>query len=144
VHDYKETLERAIEKSMETRAAEAKYGSPGSGRIKVRREGIFGKPNERDLARVEAEKANRDRATLNAQHLADLGKYAASGKKYVMDVVAYMKDTDEDLPEDLQPIGQALTKISTKILTGTYAESLTMLSAMGMEENAQATKPGQQ
>lgn len=78
---------------------------------------------------------------LNAQHLADLGKYAASGKKDVMDCVEYMTTIDDELPDDLQPIGRALTKISTKILTGTYAESLTMLSVMGLEENTKATKP---
>jgi hypothetical protein len=36
-------LDRAIEKSMDMQAAEAKYGSPGNSKIKVRRDGIFGK-----------------------------------------------------------------------------------------------------
>jgi hypothetical protein len=142
--EHESMIERAIEKSIEIQKAEAKYGTPGSARVKVRQDGIFGKKNERDLAWAEAEKANRNREIVTAEHVADLSKYVASGKKYITDCVEYMTIVDEELPDHLQPIGQALTKIGTKVLIGAYAVSIEMLSAKGFEEIAQVRKPGDQ
>jgi hypothetical protein len=80
---------------------------------------------------------------VTAEHVADLGKIVASGKKYITDCVGYMTTIDEELPDHLQPIGQALTKLGTKALIGAYAVSIEMLSAKGFEEIAQVKKPGE-
>lgn len=144
LNDHDSLIERAIEKSIQLQKAEATYGTPGTAKVKVRRDGILGKKNEADLAWAEAEIANRNREIVTAEHLADLGKYVASGKKYVTDCVGYMTTIDEDLPDHLQPIGQALTKIGTKVLIGAYAVSIEMLSAEGHKEIAQVKKPGEQ
>jgi transcriptional regulator with XRE-family HTH domain len=61
--------------------------------------------------------------------LHDRGNFAASGQKNVMDAVEYMKTVDDELPDELKPIGQAFTQI----ITSNFADSLTMLSAMGLE-----------
>jgi transcriptional regulator with XRE-family HTH domain len=104
----------------------------------IERKGIFGKRNKRDVTRAEAEKANRDREILTAQHLADLGKYAASGEKYVWDVIASMQAIDDALHDEPKPIEQTLTKFGMKMLTEVYAETLTRLSAAGLAEMAWA------
>jgi len=144
LNDHDSLIDRAIEKSIQLQKAEAKYGSPGTAKVKVRRDGIWAKKNEADLAWAEAEIANRNRQIVTAEHIADLGKWVASGKKYITDCVEYMTTIDEELPDHLQPIGQALTKIGTKVLIGAYAVSIEMLSAKGFEEIAQVKKPGEQ
>jgi transcriptional regulator with XRE-family HTH domain len=129
-------ISEALEKSLKIRAAGVKRGNPDNAGIKARREGIFGKPTHRDLARAEADKANRDREILTAQHLAALGKYAASGEKYIWDVIASMRAIDDDLHDEQKPIEQTLTKFGMKMLTEVYAETLTWLSAAGLAEIA--------
>jgi transcriptional regulator with XRE-family HTH domain len=111
--------------------------------IEVRRKGLVRK-NAGGLAGIEAVKANRDREILAAHHLNDLGGFAASGKKYIMNIMEDVIDMDNDASEELQPIGQALTEIINEELTGTFAESLTMIGELGFQENALATKPGQE
>jgi hypothetical protein len=143
LNEHESLIDRAIEKSIQLQKAEAKYGTPGTAKVKVRRDGFWGKKNEADLAWVEAEIANRNREIVTAEHVADLGKIVASGKKYITDCVGYMTTIDEELPDHLQPIGQALTKLGTKALIGAYAVSIEMLSAKGFEEIAQVKKPGE-
>ena len=84
---------------------------------------------------------NRNRATLNAQLVSEQGAYFAKGKQYVMQVLQDVHDMDADLPEELQPIGQALTKFISEALTGTFAECGTMIGEFGLEEIGLATKP---
>jgi hypothetical protein len=126
LHGYQEAIDQAIKKSMAIREAEAKFGTPGTAGIEVRHEGVLRWENPQDRKRYDALKANRDRAILTARHLNDLGGFAA------------------DLSDDLQPIGELLTNVSMKVLTGTYTECLKFLTEMGFQEIAQATKPEQQ
>jgi transcriptional regulator with XRE-family HTH domain len=93
--------------------------------IEVRRQGLVRKPTQ-DLTRIEAAKANQDRAILLAHYLKDLGRFAASQEKYVWEVMESLRNMENDLPDELQPIGQELTQT----LTRAYAEYLT---AMGLE-----------
>lgn len=137
---YHNALAEALKSSMKLQQASAKWGKPGQTDLAVRREGVFGRKNPTDLKRYEAEKANKDRYILLGKHLTDTAKYAASGKKFLMEVMQYTIEMDADLPEELQPLGQACTEIIQEILTGTFAEDLTMLSALGLEEIARAFK----
>jgi hypothetical protein len=140
MQEHQAVIDRAIEQC----AAKVKFGTPGRADIEVRREGLRRRENPADRRRYEALKANRDRAILTARHLNDLGGFAASGQQYVMEVIEHLTDMSKDFPEDLQPISEALTKASAKILTGSYAECLKFLAEMGFLEIAEATPPGQQ
>jgi hypothetical protein len=48
---------------------------------------------------------------------------------------------DEDVPEDLLPIAQALTQFIADVLPGTFMEGGMMIGEVGLEEIALATKP---
>jgi hypothetical protein len=138
---HQKTLADAVHRSLQKRVAKAKYGNPAGSKIQVRRDGFLAKQNKRDLASVEASTVNRNRATLNAQLVSEQGAYFAKGKQYVMQVLQDVYDMDADLPEELQPIGQALTKFISEALSGTFAEGGTMIGEFGLEEIGLATKP---
>ena len=140
---HQKALAKAYEKSMKKRQAKAKWEQPGNGRIQVRREGLLARPNPQDKKRANASKANTDRAILNAQVVTEQGEFARSGKRFIMGVMEDVIEMDNDASEEVQPIGQALTEIINEELTGTFAESLTMIGEQGFKENALATKPGQ-
>ena len=97
--------------------------------------------NERDRKRFEAAKANKDRAFLNAELIKLQGEYLRRGKYYVMQVLKDVYEMDEDVPEDLLPIAQALTQFIADALPGTFVEGGTMIGELGLEEIALATKP---
>jgi hypothetical protein len=138
---HQQTLAEAVHRSLQKRVAKAKYGNPAGSKIQVRREGLLARQNKRDLASVEASTVNRNRATLNAQLVSEQGAYFAKGKQFLMQVLQDVYDMDEDLPDELQPIGQALTKFISEALSGTFAEGGTMIGEFGLEEIALATKP---
>jgi hypothetical protein len=140
---YEAAMERAINKSNAIREAEAKFGTPGPAGIEVRREGLLQRENPEDRKRADTLKKNRDRGYLTADHLKLLGGFAVNGQQYVMDVVERLSEATDDLPDELQPIGELLTNVSTKIMTSSYAECLKFLAEMGFLEIAQATPPEQ-
>jgi hypothetical protein len=76
-------------------------------------------------------------------HLAHLSKYAASGIKHIMDCAEQMKTITDDLPDDLKPFGEALTKFSLEVLSGSYAESLKLFSELGLQEITRAARGSQ-
>jgi hypothetical protein len=140
---HQKTLANAYKRSMQKRQAKARRGNLDGSAIQIRREGILARPNPQDRKRSNAAKANKDRAILNAQVVKQQGDFAASGKKYIMDVMEDVIDMDHDASDELQPIGQALTEIIEEELTGTFTEPLTMIGELGFKENALATQPGQ-
>jgi hypothetical protein len=140
---HQKALAQAYQQSMKKRQAKAKWESPGNGRIQIRHEGLLARPNPQDKQRANASKANTDRAILNAQVVKQQGDFARSGKRFIMDVMEDVKDMDNEASDELRPIGQALTEIINEELTGTFAESLTMIGELGFKENALATQPGQ-
>jgi hypothetical protein len=144
VDDYEHAINRAIEKSQAIREAERKFGTPGTADITLRREGLLRRVNPEDRERANALKANRDRGILTAHHLKDLGGFAVNGQQYVLDVVTRLTQITDDLPNDLQPVGELLTNTSTRVLITSYGECLKLLAEMGFQEIAQATKPKQQ
>jgi hypothetical protein len=70
-------------------------------------------------------------------NLAHLREIAASGLKNILDCAKAMKTETDTLPDDLKPYGEAMTKISMKVLIGSYAESLQLMS----EEITRAALP---
>jgi transcriptional regulator with XRE-family HTH domain len=126
---------QSIRKILESRLRNPQSGSS----IEVRRQGLAGK-NRQDFAQVEAAKADKDLALMLAHHLKDLGGFMASGEQFVWDVAEHLRRIDAELPSELQPIGQAMTQI----LTEAYAESLTLLSALGLAENTLAMEQATQ
>jgi hypothetical protein len=138
---HQKTLADAVHRSLQKRVAKQKYGNPAGSKLQVRREGLLARQNKRDLASVEASTVNRNRATLNAQLVSDQGEYFRKGKYFVMQVLKDVYDMDEDVPEELLPIAQALTKFIADALPGTFVEGGTMIGEFGLEEIALATKP---
>lgn len=137
-------IDEAMNKSLAVREAERKFGAPGTAGIEVRQEGhIFRRENPEDRKRADALKANRDRKTLSAEHIKDLGAYAVAGETYVLDIAEYLSDKTDTLPGHLQPLGQTLTKASVQIVSTAYIESLKHNAEMGFLEITAATQPGQ-
>jgi hypothetical protein len=143
VDDFAADIERAVNKSMAIREAET-FGAPGKAGLKVRREGLLRRKNPEDEKRYEALKANYDRAVLSARHISNLGGFAANGEQFVLDVVTHLTEVTNALPDEVQPVGEVLTKATTKILSASYVESLQLNAEMGFQEIAQATRPRQQ
>jgi hypothetical protein len=140
---YEAAVEQAIEKSLAIREAEVKFGTPGAADIEVRREGWLRRENPEDRKRYEAQKANRDRAKLTADHIKLLGGYATKGQEFVTDVIEHLTEDTHTRSAEIQPIAEMLTQASTKILIASYVESLKFLAERGFQEVDQATPPGQ-
>jgi hypothetical protein len=138
---HQKTLADAVHRSLQKRVEKAKYATPVDSKIKVRREGLLARQNARDLKRFEAAKANKDRTILNAELLKLQGEYLRRGKYFVMQVLKDVYEMDEDVPEDLLPIAQALTQYIADALPGTFVEGGNMIGEFGLEEIALATKP---
>ena len=138
---HQKKLADAVHSSLKKRVEKAKYATPVGSKLQVRREGLLLRQNERDRKRFEAAKANKDRAFLNAELIKLQGEYLRRGKYYVMQVLKDVYEMDEDVPEDLLPIAQALTQFITDALPGTFVEGGTMIGELGLEEIALATKP---
>jgi hypothetical protein len=138
---FQQNLAEAIQKSLKLRRGEAKWGKPGSGEMEVRRQGILHRPNPVDQRRVEAAKTNTDRAILLGRHLIEVERFAAGGKKTVMECLQYVMEMDAEFPEELQPVGEELTEIIAAVVTGAFAEGLTMLGQRDLEEIERAFKP---
>jgi hypothetical protein len=136
---HKQSLAEAIRKAMKIRQEDAKWGKPGSGEMEIRRQGILHRPNPIDQRRYEVAKANHDRVVLTGLHLSELERFAGCGKKSVIELLRYVMAMDEELPEELQPIGLELTQIIAEVVTGTFTEGLTMLGQRGLEQINQAT-----
>jgi hypothetical protein len=71
-------------------------------------------------------------------HLGTLREYAAFGIQHIIAFAEDMESVTDTLSDDLKPIAEALTKISIQALTVAYAESLTCLSELGLQEFIQA------
>jgi hypothetical protein len=140
---YEAAIDQAIKKSMAIREAEAKFGTPGTTEIEVRHEGLLQRENPEDRKRYEAQRSNRDRGILTADHLKLVGGFAAKGQEFVLDVGERLIEDAHNRPAELQPIAETLTNASLKIVTAAYAESLKFLAERGFQTIDQATPPEQ-
>jgi hypothetical protein len=82
-----------------------------------------------------------DTVTKCCAHMAHLCRYATCGSKHIMLVGEAMKTDTDNLPDDLKPYGEALTKIIMEVLTQTYTECLMCISEQAIQEITQAALP---
>ena len=82
-----------------------------------------------------------DKRTNYCSHLAYLCEYATCGQKCIMEIAEQMMHETDALPDDLQRYGDALTKLIMEVLIGSYAESLKLISELGLQEIARAEIP---
>jgi hypothetical protein len=71
-------------------------------------------------------------------HLGTLREYAAFGIQHIIAFAEDMESVTDTLSAELKPIAEVLTNISIQALTVAYAESLTCLSELGLQEFIQA------
>jgi hypothetical protein len=81
--------------------------------------------------------------TACCPHLAHLREHATSGIKHIMAFAEEMETVTETLPDDLKPLGELLTKISMRVLTESYAESLMLIAERGLQEITRAAQDSQ-
>jgi hypothetical protein len=79
-----------------------------------------------------------DNGTKCWPHFVTLSEYAASGFKHLLALAEYMKTETDTHSVDLQPIAQALTEISMRVLFESYAEYLMLFTELGLQETVQA------
>jgi hypothetical protein len=142
--DIQDSYETAIERAIDQSIAMAKFTTPGAADIEVRREGWLRRENAEDRKRKDALKRNQDRGTLTARHIKLIGDFAANGQQYVLDVAEHLTQDIANRPAAVQPLGETLTRVSVKVLTAAYAQSLQFLAERGFQTIDQATPPGQQ
>jgi hypothetical protein len=77
-------------------------------------------------------------------HVAYLRAYAASGIQHILDFAKEMKIVTDNLPDDLKPTGQVLTQIAMQALIESYAETLRLISDLGLQEIIRTAIPPNQ
>jgi pyruvate-formate lyase-activating enzyme len=82
-----------------------------------------------------------DNRTKCCPHLAQLCEYATCGQKHIMEIAEQMMHETDALPADLKPYGEVLTKFIMEVLIGSYAESLKLISELGLQEITRAVTP---
>jgi hypothetical protein len=82
-----------------------------------------------------------DNRTECCPHLAHLREIAVSGLKNILDCAEEIKTVTDTLPDDLKPIGQALADFTMQALIESYAETLKLISDLGIQKIAQAGIP---
>jgi hypothetical protein len=120
-------LERKLQKIVNRR-------NPTGSSLKPR-QGWLGK-NKKDLARVDTDRANEDLAVLIAKAVANTGKLASYGHEIATSATEYMYSQDDELPEELQPYGRAISKVLSELLAETVVEGATMYPEISFKEIA--------
>jgi hypothetical protein len=124
-------LERKLQKVMNRR-------NPTGSSLKPR-QGWLGK-NKKDLARVDTDKGNEDLAVLIAKAIANTGKIATYGHEIATSATEYMYGRDDELPEELQGYGRAISKVLSELLAETVVEGATMYPELTYKEIAKLYK----
>jgi hypothetical protein len=70
-----------------------------------------------------------------------LREIAVSGIKNMMDVAEHLKTETDTLPDDLKPFGEALADFTMQVLIESYAETLKLISDLGIQKIARAGIP---
>jgi hypothetical protein len=124
-------LERKLQKVVNRR-------NPTGSSLKPR-QGWLGK-NKKDLARVDTDKGNEDLAVLIAKAVANTGKIAAYGHEIATSATEYMYSQDDELPEELQGYGRAISNVLSELLAETAVEGATMYPELTFKEIAKLFK----
>ena len=81
---------------------------------------------------------SEDNTESYPHHLGTLRAYASFSIQHIIAFAEDMESVTGTLPDDLKPIGEALTKVSIEALTAAYAEGLMCLSDLGLQKFIQA------
>jgi hypothetical protein len=77
----------------------------------------------------------RPPCSLQLAHLRDI---ATSSIKNIMDLAVQLETETANLPDELKPFGEMLTEITMHTIIKSYAESLQLLTELGLQEIVQA------
>ena len=136
----KEKTTSATEKRLQQRITEGKFGSHARAQIQVRRQGLFQRPNARDLARYEAAKANEDLAILLTNVVKDHARIAVYSHYIATEAKKVMVQRDWDLPLEVQEYGALLSGLNSEVLAQTVVEVMTMYPELALAEVNRAMK----
>jgi len=132
------SVAEAISKYRQIRQVEEQFPNPGTADIDVHRSGITRKPDPRDQAYFDADKANRHLAILEARLVMLIEQYVVTGKKSVMDAINALISIDSLYPAAMQPFGQLLNEFGIELMIEVFKEGGLQLGQFGLEENARA------
>jgi hypothetical protein len=127
-----QTLAKRFHANLVNRVSESTRGAPGQSPIAIRRG--FLHANTNDLARYEAYKGIDDLYILLAGLFARQGRYAAHSHQVFTEALRLIHESVQELPEDMQPYGQALTQIAAQLMAETYTDSVALLRELGLEQ----------
>jgi hypothetical protein len=136
----KEKTTNSIEKRLQQRIAEGKWGNPARSQIQVRLQGFFRKPHPRDQARYEAAKANEDLAILLTNIVKDHARIAVYSHYIATEAKKVMVQRDWDLPLEVQEYGALLSGLNSEVLAQTVVEVMTMYPELALGEVNRAMK----
>jgi hypothetical protein len=128
----------SLQKRLERRVAEVKWGNPARAPIQVRREGWLQRPNRRDLARVDAAKAADDLAILLANILKNHARLGVYGHHIATEAKKVMVERNYDLPEEVIEYGALLEELNSELIAQTVAEVMTMYPEIILRETSRA------
>lgn len=77
----------------------------------------------------------RPQCPLQLAHFRDI---ATSSIKNIMDLAIQMETETANLPDELRPFGEMLTEIAMHTIIKSYAESLQLLTELGLQEITRA------
>ena len=77
----------------------------------------------------------RPQCSLQLAHFRDI---ATSSIKNIMDLAVQLETETANLPAELKPLGETLTEITMHTIIKSYAESLQLLTELGLQEIVQA------
>jgi hypothetical protein len=81
---------------------------------------------------------NRTQCYLQLPHLSE---YAAASRKHIMKIAEDMLADTDTLPDAVKPYGEAMTKFILEVLIESYAETLRLISELGLQEIARTALP---
>ena len=106
---------------------------PTGSAIQTRRQAIFWK-NQKDLATEDTAKGNEDLALMVARAIVSAGKIGALGHDVATASTEYMYGQDDELRDDVQPYGRALTEVLSEIIATAVVEGTTMYPEIALKE----------
>jgi hypothetical protein len=106
---------------------------PTGSSITARRQAIFWK-NKRDLAVENTDKGNEDLAVMVARAIVNTGKIGALAHEVATASTEYMYSQDDELRDDVQLYGRALSEVLSEIIATAAVEGTTMYPEIVFKE----------
>jgi hypothetical protein len=125
-------------KYRQIRQIAEQFPNPATAEIDVHRSGILRKPDPRDLAFFEADKANRHLAILESRLVMLIKQYVVTGKLSLMDAIKALLTSNAQYPAYLLPFADELDEFAIELMMEVFKQGGLQLAQFGLEENAQA------